>query len=116
MDDRLVDRSHRRRPRLRLRLSVRVLMVLVLVFGGGFGWVVHRARVQREAVAAIERAGEVVDYDETFLSPDSSNALPTRNWKGWLVDHLGVDYFESAVEVFYPHDEASPSLKANDVR
>jgi hypothetical protein len=28
-------------------------MVLVLIIGGGLGWVIHRARVQREAVAAI---------------------------------------------------------------
>ena len=59
------------RPRQCFHMSVRVLMVLVLVFGGGFGWVVHRARVQREAVAAIERAGGAVGYDETFLGPSS---------------------------------------------
>ena len=41
----------------RVRLTVRTLMVLVLVLGGVLGWVVHRARVQREAVAAIKRAG-----------------------------------------------------------
>jgi hypothetical protein len=46
-----------------LRLSVRGLIVLVLVTGGWLGWIVHRARVQREAVVAIERAGGMVWYD-----------------------------------------------------
>ena len=46
-----------------LRLSVRALMVLVLITGGGLGWVIHRARVQREAVAAILRAGGSVMYE-----------------------------------------------------
>jgi hypothetical protein len=41
-----------------MRISVRGLVVAVLVLGGGFGWVVNRARVQREAVAAIERGFE----------------------------------------------------------
>ena len=65
MDDYPTDQSRRWRPRV--RLSVRVLMVLVLVLGGGFGWVVHRVRVQREAVAAISRTGGLVWYDEAFL-------------------------------------------------
>jgi hypothetical protein len=43
--------------RRRLRLSVRGLMVVVLVTGGGLGWVIHRAQVQRDAVAAIKHAG-----------------------------------------------------------
>ena len=97
MDDRPSPRLRRWRPRL--RLSVRGLMVLVLVLGGGFGWVVHRARVQREAVAAIKRAGGEVSYD-------GSSSVTTRargpSWKKWLVVHLGIDYFENATEVgFY---------------
>ena len=47
------------------RVSVRALMILVLLVGGGFGWTVHQctARIQREAVAAIEQAGGYVFYD-----------------------------------------------------
>ena len=37
--------------RRRLRISVRGLMALVLIVGGGLGWVIHRAHVQRDAVA-----------------------------------------------------------------
>ena len=84
------------RWRRRLRLSVRVFMVLVLVLGGGFGWIVHEARVQRQAVAAIERAGGKVDYDESFLGYSPERDFREPGWKEWLVDHLGIDYFESA--------------------
>jgi hypothetical protein len=40
-----------------LRFSVRGLIVLVLVIGAALGWFVRGARTQRDAVAAIERAG-----------------------------------------------------------
>jgi hypothetical protein len=39
-----------------LRLNVRSILVVVLAVGAGFGWVVHSARIQREAVAEILRA------------------------------------------------------------
>ena len=45
--------------RRRLRISVRGLMALVLIVGGGLGWVIHRAHVQRDAVAAIQSAERV---------------------------------------------------------
>jgi hypothetical protein len=45
-----------------LRFSVRGLIVLVLVVGAGLGWTVRSARIQRDAVAAIERAGGSVGY------------------------------------------------------
>ena len=40
-----------------LRLSVRGLIVLVLILGGGLGWVIRAARIQRDAVEDIERQG-----------------------------------------------------------
>ena len=52
-------RWHRRH----LRFSLRALIVFVLVTGGWLGWTVHRARVQREAVAAIVKASGAVVYD-----------------------------------------------------
>ena len=102
MDDRPVDQSYRWRPRF--RLSVRVLMMLVLVLGGGFGWLVHRVRVQREAVAAIKRAGGSVSYDDAFLGESGLNAPPASGWKHWLVNHLGIDYFETATNVHFFRD------------
>src|SRR3954469_25418481 len=39
--------------RKRLRLSVSAMLIVVLGIAGVLGWVAHRARAQREAVAAI---------------------------------------------------------------
>ena len=97
MEDRPAKRWNRWHARL--RLSVRGLMVLVLVLGVWFGLVVHRTRVQREAVAAIRRAGGQVSYDKKFLSDDEELGGPS--WKKWLVVHLGIDYFENATEVAF---------------
>ncbi|MFI5456455.1 MAG: hypothetical protein ACHRXM_13480 [Isosphaerales bacterium] len=41
-------------------------MILVLVLGGGLGWIVHRAQIQRDAVAAIQRAGDSAFYEWDF--------------------------------------------------
>ena len=41
----------------RIRFNLSALMVLVLFIGSALGWIVHRARAQRDAAAAIERAG-----------------------------------------------------------
>ena len=45
------------------RFSVRGMIVVVLLVGGSLGWFVRSARIQREAVAAIEKAGGGVSYD-----------------------------------------------------
>jgi hypothetical protein len=45
-----------------VRISVRALIVAVLVIGAGLGWLVRRSHVQRDAVAAISRAGGLVEY------------------------------------------------------
>ncbi len=45
-----------------LRFSVRGMIALVLLIGGWLGWIVRDASVQREAVAAIKRAGGLPVY------------------------------------------------------
>src|SRR5580700_6645570 len=69
-----------------------MLMVLVLLIGCGLGWIVHRARVQRDAVAAIERAGGSVRYDWGLMSGVLESKGQPSSLKGW-VDRVGVDYF-----------------------
>ena len=81
-----------------LRFSVRGMIVLVLVVGGWLGWIVRSARIQREAVAAIEKAGGEVEYGS------GSTKTPTLKthelWAPkWAVDALGVDYFGHVCEV-----------------
>ncbi len=46
-----------------LRFSVRGLIVLVLVIGVWLGWLVRSARIQRDAVAVLDRDQVSVSYD-----------------------------------------------------
>ena len=66
MSDQLERESQSRWPRI--RLSVRGMMLAVLILGGGLGWTVHRAHVQRDAVAAIKRGGGRVEFDWQYLN------------------------------------------------
>ena len=79
--------------RLSIRISLRAMIVLVLVVGGGLGWVVHLARVQRVAVKAIEEAGGRVVYDYGWVDGYSAPSGDAIRWPRWLVDALGPDYF-----------------------
>jgi hypothetical protein len=66
-------------------------MILIIIVGGGLGWIVHRARVQRDIVAAIERAGGSVNYDWEWTNGhyiDGKRAW----WPKWLGDRIGIDY------------------------
>jgi hypothetical protein len=90
---------HRAPPtwlRRRFRISVRGLSVVVLIIGAGLGWIVHPARIQREAVAAIRKDGGAALYDWEWkngaFQRDGKPSAPK-----WLVDSLGVDYFGHAV-------------------
>jgi internalin A len=76
---------------------MRALMMLALVPGCGPGWIVRRAHFQRDAVAALKRAGGHVWYD--WYSDDHGffiKDLPP-GWPKWLVDRIGVDYFGDVV-------------------
>jgi len=92
----MTGRPIRRSRRSYRRFSVRGLIVLVLAIGGWLGWIVRSARVQREAVAAIQRAGGWVWYDWQY---DHGRFIPAgKPWApGWLVDRLGDDYFGHVV-------------------
>ena len=60
--------------------------------GAGLGWVVRSVHDQRDAVAAIVRAGGSVEYDwqwRTGLSTPGGRPPAPR----WLVDLIGVDFF-----------------------
>jgi hypothetical protein len=86
-------------------------MVLVLILGGWLGWVVHRARVQREVVAAIIQAGGQVFYDDVWY--DGSEAVITtagtvlaaekrKSWPPpWLVGSIGIHYFYSVHTMWF---------------
>ncbi len=87
--------------RRRLQFSIRVLIVVVLLIGGGLGWLVHGARTQREAVAAIVKAGGNVAYDWQWKNPGAIQG-GTPKAPRWLIDILGVDYFGHVTVVMLP--------------
>jgi Leucine-rich repeat (LRR) protein len=97
----MVDLNPRHLPRRRggflPRPSVRVLMALVLAIGGGLGILLHQARVQREAVAAIVRAGGTVGYDWQWSNGEYFTETPP--WPKWLVGVVGVDLLSNVVVV-----------------
>ena len=79
------------------RFSVRGLIVLVFVIGAGLGWTVRPAHVQRDAVAAIRKAGGSVSYNselsiEKYLPAGQTGALSS------LVNLVGIDYFGHVTE------------------
>ena len=90
-----------------LRFSVRGMIVLVLVTGGWLGWVVRSARIQREAVAAIEKAGGSVDYDWEWTDGDYIQGKRAR-WQEWLGDRVGFEYASSVSRVILLECDSQP--------
>ncbi len=100
MDEQVVTRK--KRWWRYLRLSMRGLIVLVLLTGGGLGWLIRAARIQREAVAALEKCGCAATYD--WQVNDGKPVPGGRPWAPhWLVDRLGVDYFGHVTDVTVIH-------------
>ena len=83
--------------------SVRGMIVLVFVISAGLGWLVHSAGTQRDAVAAIEKAGGEVEYAWGW-PPTGRFPAPM-----WLTGLIGDDYFGHAIDVRF-----SPSSAPTD--
>jgi hypothetical protein len=84
-------------------------MVLVLVVGGGLGWFIHRASVQRHAVKAIMAAGGKVNYDfQQYTRPINGKGKPSA--PQWLVDLLGIDYFVNVTSVTFETQQTEAIL------
>src|SRR6516225_6253851 len=97
----------------RFRLSVRAMVTLIVVLGCSLGWVVHRARVQRDAVYALMREGgrgTVVSYDWEYKD---GNYIPNGKlrWPRWLVKSVGVDYLGSVERVFLSQNGSDADLR-----
>jgi hypothetical protein len=75
-------------------------MLLVLVTGGWVGWFVRGAKLQRDAVAAIERGGGYVKFNWEYKD---GRAIPYEEqsppWPQWLVRRMGVEYFGYVTKV-----------------
>lgn len=103
-----------RRVRRHLRIGVGGLMLVILLIALWLGDRVHRARMQRLAVAAVKAAGGHVCYtDEFALGPvniPQGNAMWQPSWgkltpgKGpwapdWLRRRIGDEYFREIAHV-----------------
>ena len=86
------------RPRKRFRFTLGVMMALVLAIGGALGWIAYKARVQRQAVAAIRKAGGSVSYDWQYKD---GKRFPNGKPRGakWLRDAIGPDAFDTVTMV-----------------
>jgi hypothetical protein len=74
-------------------------MALVLMIGGGLGWVIHRAQVQREAVATIRRGGGGIAYSWQLSNGAWVFPIPKSPWPEWLRRILGSDFFDTVTYV-----------------
>jgi hypothetical protein len=101
--------------RSRLGLSVRALMAVVLVLAVWLGWIANRAHVQRDAVAAIRRAGGSVGFDTdwTLMGPFG----PPKGPRGpiWMRRWLGPDYFDTATSVHFFEPGPQPKAGGDEV-
>jgi hypothetical protein len=96
-------RTSKRKPLSRswwsyVRFSIQGLIVLVLLIGAGLGWLVRSAHVQRDAVAAIRRAGGSVSHDWEWNNGKSVQG--GKPWAPkWLVSLIGVGCFAHVTSV-----------------
>lgn len=90
-----------------VRFSVRLLMALILIVAVVLGRTVHTARVQREAVAAIQGAGGKVYYIWWWVDADPNPPDSQPAWQRWLVASLDKDYLGHPYAVYVSYYEGS---------
>jgi hypothetical protein len=101
----------------RVRVSLRMLMFIVLVLGIWFGRYAISVRVQRDAVAAVTKAGGSVSYDWDWGTPYDPNIIdPNAKPRApkWLANLVGVDYVANVVGVNLSTPNVNAPNKAND--
>jgi internalin A len=73
------------------RLSIGAMMVLVVAIGCALGWIAHRARLQRAAITAIQKARGAAFY----RGEDARNVGSKSRAPKWLQKWIGRDVFDS---------------------
>jgi len=95
--------STSRRFRLALRFSLRTFLVAVTIFCIALGWQLHRAKLQRDAVAAIRDTGGSLYYDyqrHDWQSDWDKFDATARPWEpAWLLVLVGIDFFHNVTDV-----------------
>jgi len=96
MDDQVITPQ---RPRRRFKLTLRLTMALILILGAGLGWVVHRARVQREAVKTVLKGSGMVGYNGQIYGMGPKKVATRPIGPLWLRKALGPDVYDSVTSV-----------------
>jgi Leucine-rich repeat (LRR) protein len=81
-----------------VRITLGVMMIAVLAVGGALGWFAYRVRVQREAVAAIQKVRGVVFYNGQ-TSARGKAPPPQSHFLRWLRRVVGEDCLDTATFV-----------------
>ena len=84
-----------------LRISIRALMALVLIIACALGWIVNRAHVQRDAVAAVRKAGGTAKY-EFELALGTGRRPGLAAWQSLIANAIGVDFVSNVTCVAMP--------------
>ena len=73
-----------------MQYRLRTLLIVTTIVAVWLGWWSHKARQQREAVAALRNAGFSAGY--SFRLPWTGGIQDPPKWPFWLVKLIGVDY------------------------
>lgn len=88
------------------QISLRTLLGLITVAAIGLGYITHRAREQRAAVARIKELGGRVHYD--YQLKDNFAAQEPPGWP-WLRRLVGDEYFQDVARVMLDKTPVSDS-------
>lgn len=88
------------------QISLRTLLGLITVAAIGLGYITHRAREQRAAVARIKELGGLVHYD--YQLKDNFAAQEPPGWP-WLRRLVGDEYFQDVARVMLDKTPVSDS-------
>lgn len=83
------------------QFRLRTLLILTTIIAAVFGWWSHKARQQREAVAALKKVGAEVLYDTSL---PWTGKMARLKWPQWLLEHLDINYFARVIQVKH-HDQ-----------
>lgn len=99
-----------------IRFSLRSLLLVTMIVCLFLGWQVERVRRQREAVRYILQLGGTVGYEYEGLFIDEPHGIPSPKLPKpapvWLINWLGIDFFDEVVSVSLPEKKVDLSKLA----
>ena len=85
----------------RPQFGIRALVCYIGILGICLAWTGHNARVQRDAVRAVRRAGGSVRYDRKPTQTATSAEPRVQRCRSYLATLLGDDYFYHVTSVTF---------------